>query len=228
MYGLTMIKDYLDEILDGKKTYDARSYPTNKRGTIALVDSRTSKIFGLVDLINIRLISYDEYCNWHITDRFRNYKFYANPNIMYYAYDFINPRRLLKPIKARKTKDVFLMQYVKSKSFQISFGTPVTMDFCIKNKTHLSGFSSYTCYQNNARNLILKAGTGYTSEIQELHLYDGNNSLKFAFKHFHNYTSVGLRDESSLAKRSHSFFGLLYYSPNNDGVGEVHPNSPKN
>ena len=27
-----MIKDYLNEILDGSKTFDARSYPTNKRG----------------------------------------------------------------------------------------------------------------------------------------------------------------------------------------------------
>ncbi len=43
MYGLTMLKDYLNEILDGSKTYDARAYPNNKRGTIALVDSRTMK-----------------------------------------------------------------------------------------------------------------------------------------------------------------------------------------
>lgn len=31
MYGLIMIKDYLDEILDGKKAFDARCYSTNKR-----------------------------------------------------------------------------------------------------------------------------------------------------------------------------------------------------
>lgn len=35
-----MLRDYLDEILDGKKTYDARSYPTDKRGTIALIDTK--------------------------------------------------------------------------------------------------------------------------------------------------------------------------------------------
>ena len=39
-----MIKDYLNEILDGSKTFDARSYPTNKRGKIALIDSRSMKI----------------------------------------------------------------------------------------------------------------------------------------------------------------------------------------
>ena len=36
MYGLIMIKEYLDEILNGEKNYDARSYDTNKRCTIAL------------------------------------------------------------------------------------------------------------------------------------------------------------------------------------------------
>ena len=39
MFGLTMIKDYLNEILNGSKTFDARSYPTNKRGLIALIDT---------------------------------------------------------------------------------------------------------------------------------------------------------------------------------------------
>lgn len=35
-----MIKEYLDELLDGKKTYDSRSYETNIHGTIALVDTK--------------------------------------------------------------------------------------------------------------------------------------------------------------------------------------------
>jgi hypothetical protein len=43
MFGLTMIKDYLNEILGESKTFDARSYPTNKRGKIALIDSRYYK-----------------------------------------------------------------------------------------------------------------------------------------------------------------------------------------
>lgn len=45
MYGLTMIKDYLNEILNGSKTFDARAYTTNKRGTIALVSKRKSRTF---------------------------------------------------------------------------------------------------------------------------------------------------------------------------------------
>lgn len=62
MYGLIMIKDYLDEILGGKTTYDARGYPTNKRGTIALVDSRSMKAYGTVDLVGIREINSTRIC----------------------------------------------------------------------------------------------------------------------------------------------------------------------
>lgn len=51
MYGLIMLREYLDEILDGIKTYDARSYNTNKRGLIALVDTKKSAIIGTVELI---------------------------------------------------------------------------------------------------------------------------------------------------------------------------------
>ena len=49
-----MIKDYLNEILNGSKTFDARAYTTNKRETIALVDSRSMKVYGYVDLVGVR------------------------------------------------------------------------------------------------------------------------------------------------------------------------------
>lgn len=35
------------------------------------------------------------------------------------------------------------------------------------------------------------------------------------------------RVENNPQHRSHSFFGLLYYAPNNDGIGTIHPESPK-
>ena len=69
MYGLIMIRDYLDEIIDGKKTFDARNYPTSKRGTIALVDTKKSAIIELVDLIGVHQITADEYCKWHATGK---------------------------------------------------------------------------------------------------------------------------------------------------------------
>ena len=100
MFGLTMIKDYLNEILDGSKTFDARSYPTNKRGKIALIDSRSMKIYGTIELVGCRKISAEEYCAWHQTGKFQNYEFKAEDNNKtFYAYDFKNPQRLAKPIK---------------------------------------------------------------------------------------------------------------------------------
>ena len=60
MFGLTMIRDYLNEILDGSKTFDARSYATNKMGNIALIDSRSMKIYGTIELVGCREISAKE------------------------------------------------------------------------------------------------------------------------------------------------------------------------
>lgn len=103
MYGLIMLRDYLDEILDGKKTYDARSYPTDKRGTIALVDTKKSSIVGFVDLIGVHQISADEYCKWHATGKWEGMSFQAkDTNGVFYAYDFVNPRKLASPIKIIK------------------------------------------------------------------------------------------------------------------------------
>ena len=46
---------------------------------------------------------------------------------------------------------------------------------------------------------------------------------------FHNYDSAGSRIKNPNAIRKvHSFFGLLYWTENDDGVGTVHPDSPEN
>ena len=108
MYGLIMLREYLDEILDGKKTYDARAYDTNKRGTIALVDTKKSAIIGLIDLVGTHKISAEEYCKWHATGKWEGMIFQVEDNNKeYYAYDFKNPRRLSSPIKIVKTGRVW-------------------------------------------------------------------------------------------------------------------------
>lgn len=104
MYGLIMIREYLDEILDGKKTYDARSYDTNKRGTIALVDTRKSAVIGLIDLVGTHAITAEEYCDWHATGKWEGMILQVEDmNATFFAYDFANPRRLASPIKIIKT-----------------------------------------------------------------------------------------------------------------------------
>lgn len=99
-----MLREYLDEILDGKKTYDTRSYDTNKRGTIALVDTKKSAIIGLVDLVGTHKISAEEYCKWHATGKWEGMELRVDDmSKTYYAYDFKSPRMLEKPIKIVKT-----------------------------------------------------------------------------------------------------------------------------
>lgn len=101
-----MLREYLEEILDGKKTYDARSYDTNKRGTIALVDTKKSAIVGLIDLIGTHKITADEYCKWHATGKWKGMILQVEDmTATYYAYDFVNPRRLASPIKITKIDD---------------------------------------------------------------------------------------------------------------------------
>lgn len=104
MYGLIMLREYLDEILDGKKTYDARAYDTNKRGVIALVDTRKSSIIGLIDLVGTHAISAEEYCKWHATGKWEGIQLQVDDmSKTYYAYDFANPRMLATPVKIKKT-----------------------------------------------------------------------------------------------------------------------------
>ena len=108
MYGLIMLREYLDEILYGTKTYDARAYNTNKRGLIALVDTKKSAIIGTVELIGTKPITAEEYCKWHATGKWAGMQFQVEDmNATYWAYCFINPRRLAKPIKIKKTGRVW-------------------------------------------------------------------------------------------------------------------------
>ncbi len=98
MYGLMIIKYYLNEFLDDSKTYDAHAYTTNKRGTIALADTKKSAIIGLVDIVGTHKISAEDYCKWHATGKWEGLVFQVEDKD-YYAYDFENPRRLATLIK---------------------------------------------------------------------------------------------------------------------------------
>lgn len=131
--------------------------------------------------------------------------------------------------KMRDNPDVLLISSVTNSAIQVALGMLVTEEFCIQYKTHLLGFSSYTSLENTARELILRAGTGYTSAKPELHLYNKNQIVSigqspfphYAFKHFHNLTADHKRAKGA-ALAVHSFFGSLYYTPNNDGIGQIY------
>jgi len=124
------------------------------------------------------------------------------------------------------TGDIFLMRYVSDENFQFC-PVPVSFDFCVKWQTHYNGFSSYTWYQNNARNLILYAGSKLTTASPEI---GGFKSVDYVMmKHFHNCEYVDgkiKRMKKEPMHRSHSFFGQLYHYTSSTSEPTVHPDSP--
>lgn len=65
-----MYEEYLLVILKGVRPCDVRLHPTNKRGKIALIKSKTNRIYGYVDFISIDQISYEDYVYWHVGENF--------------------------------------------------------------------------------------------------------------------------------------------------------------
>lgn len=105
MNRLIMLREYLDEILDGKKTYDARSYDTNKCETVGIVDTKESAITGLIDLVGTHKIRGEKYCKWHATGKWEGMIFEVEDmTSTFFAYDFPNPRGLASPINITKTR----------------------------------------------------------------------------------------------------------------------------
>ncbi len=109
MYGLLMMRYYMEEIFDGKKDYDARLYSTPKRGRIALVDSSSFKVHGVADLTKVSEITYEEFVTWHRTGPFSNSEIapFASGKTCY-AYNLENIRRLVLPVKIPKDPDAHM------------------------------------------------------------------------------------------------------------------------
>ncbi len=94
MEGLLMKKEYLFQILNGIKQYDARLYNTSVRGRIGLIDSDTLVLYGYVTLVGVDEISYEEYLRWHQDD----IEIKSNKKRIAYAYHLVNPITIELPI----------------------------------------------------------------------------------------------------------------------------------
>lgn len=113
--------------------------------------------------------------------------------------------------------DILLMKSVNRESFEISF-EKTNFAFCVSNKTHKDGYSSYTKKESKAKSLIIEAGTGYTSDEPEIDksTHDGKLMVLFMY-HYHNYEMINEkidRSENETYKKTHSFFGNLYHRIN--------------
>lgn len=74
MYGLKMKREYLIDIIKGKKNCDARLQDTSIRGIIGLIDSDTYELIAKVDLLGTKRVNFEEYINWHISQSFDEIK----------------------------------------------------------------------------------------------------------------------------------------------------------
>ena len=114
MYALTMYEEYLEDILTGKRTYDARTYANKRRGRIGIVKSKTNLLYGYVDFVDCKQIPFEEFVYWHICPTYTVAQ--AEADIEYnntrknkktnhgYAYVFKNPVLLDSPIEIKPIK----------------------------------------------------------------------------------------------------------------------------
>lgn len=70
---------------------------------IVLVDTKKSSIVGTIELVGTHLITAEEYWKWHVYSKWEGMPLQVDDiNVTFWAYDFINPRRLARPIKIEK------------------------------------------------------------------------------------------------------------------------------
>lgn len=98
MDGLLIKEPWIDYIFNNKKTWEIRGSSTSKRGTIALIKSKSGCIYGTVELVDCKLLTYDEY-----RSSFEKHAIPLEHTIKYpykktYAWVFENPRIFDKPI----------------------------------------------------------------------------------------------------------------------------------
>ncbi|MCQ2079371.1 MAG: hypothetical protein MJZ38_04865 [archaeon] len=98
MYGLLINRLYLEEILDGRKDCDARPFPTDRRGRIALLDNKSLKVLGFADLVRVEVTDYAHYRAWQTTMRYQIPLDPLGDRRAYYLYRLRNVTRIATPL----------------------------------------------------------------------------------------------------------------------------------
>lgn len=97
MTGLIIRSPWIEQILDGSKTWEIRGRATARRGPIALIRSGSGCVVGLVDLKDCLALSPDDYRR---AERFHRIPLSVHDALPYprcYAWVLAHPRRLLTP-----------------------------------------------------------------------------------------------------------------------------------
>ena len=90
---------------------------------------------------------------------------------------------------------ILLMQNVNSRTYQIDMVHFVNFAFCMREHTHYDGKSSITKYSSLARELILFAGTGYTTILPQIDSQKEEEQV--LWPHFHNCVLVNNSGKTS-------------------------------
>ncbi len=99
MYGLLINRLYLEEILDGRKTCDARPFPTPHRGRIALMDNKTFRVLGCANLWKVEQVGYDVFRAWQKTLEYQIPEDPLGPSKKYYLYHLKDVVRFATPLE---------------------------------------------------------------------------------------------------------------------------------
>ena len=98
MKGLIIKPYWANKILDGDKTLEIRSSNINIRGTICVIISGTSKVWGTVELVDSFLIpdkDFEKFKDEHLIDCKRE----DIPYKKLYGWKLENPKKFDEPIK---------------------------------------------------------------------------------------------------------------------------------
>lgn len=101
MRGLIIKSPWIDLILKGKKPWEIRGSNTTIRGTIALIKSGSGKVYGTVDLVDTKKLTFEEFM--------QSEEFHCIPkkdcvNVTYkniYAWILENPKLFEEPLPYR-------------------------------------------------------------------------------------------------------------------------------
>ena len=97
MTGLIIRSPWIEQILDGSKTWEIRGRSTTRRGPIALIRSGSGCVVGLVDLVDCLALSPDDYRQAASCHRIPLTVDGVLPYPRCYAWVLAHPRRLPIP-----------------------------------------------------------------------------------------------------------------------------------
>lgn len=98
MKGLIVKAPWIDLLLEGKKSWEIRGRQTNIRGEIALIQSGTGHIYGTINIVDCKELTWEEYQQSESFHCIPKELRITPPYKRIYAWVLENPIQLERPI----------------------------------------------------------------------------------------------------------------------------------